>query len=220
MNDLKRVSRTKEQAKINYDRLSKWYDFLAGGSEKKFRDTGLRKLAVKPGERVLEVGFGTGYCILSLAQSVGKDGKVVGLELSEGMIRRTLARLKKVGLADRVKLQCGDAVIMPFADDYFDAIFISFTLELFDTPEIPLVLRQLRRVLKNGGRLCVVSMSNEGNSGMMVRLYEWAHQVLPRFVDCRPIYARQAMEEARFAIVDASISFLLRLPIEIILARK
>lgn len=66
----------KKLAKITYDRLSKWYDFFAGPFEKKFREAGLHKLNVAPGKIILEIGFGTGQCILEIARAVGNSGRV------------------------------------------------------------------------------------------------------------------------------------------------
>src|SRR5680860_952758 len=82
MKDIKRVKRSKEEAKISYNKMSRWYDLLAGHSEKRFRDVGLQRLNIQEGEKVLEIGFGTGHCILSLARSVGDTGKTYGLDIS------------------------------------------------------------------------------------------------------------------------------------------
>ena len=60
-----RVTRTKSQARSTYNRLSRWYDLLAGGFEGKFRDAGLGRLAPGPGQIVLEIGFGTGHSIVA-----------------------------------------------------------------------------------------------------------------------------------------------------------
>ena len=86
---ISRVIRSKEKAKASYDKISKWYDILAGRFEKKYRDTGLQKLCAEEGEIVLEIGFGTGHCILALAQSVGNSGKVYGIDISEEMLKFT-----------------------------------------------------------------------------------------------------------------------------------
>jgi ubiquinone/menaquinone biosynthesis C-methylase UbiE len=85
-NEISRVTRSKEAAQAAYNRMSKWYDFLAGESEKKYQDIGLRLLNVRPGESVLEIGFGTGQAILALAEAVGETGRVYGLDISEGMV--------------------------------------------------------------------------------------------------------------------------------------
>jgi ubiquinone/menaquinone biosynthesis C-methylase UbiE len=217
---ISRVPRTKQEAKATYDRLSRWYDLVEGWSEKPFIAEGLQRLQAQPGEVVLEIGFGTGHGLEALAQAVGDAGKVYGLDLSEGMLNVARSRIEKAGLADWVDLRLGDAVQLPFESDFFDAVFMSFVLELFDTPEIPLVLGECHRVLHVGGRIGIVSLSKEGDDGIAVRLYEWAHEQWPKVADCRPIYAQQALEEAGFEVVGVVVKSMWGLPVEIVVARN
>jgi demethylmenaquinone methyltransferase/2-methoxy-6-polyprenyl-1,4-benzoquinol methylase len=219
VDSISRVTRTTEEAKATYDKISRWYDVWAGSSEKKYLDLALHGLRAKEAETFLEIGFGTGHGIVALAQAVGKTGKVYGIDLSEGMLNITHARIEKAGLTERVELRCGDAMKLPLESDFFDAVLMSFTLELFDTPQIPVVLAECRRVLRKGGRIAVVSMS-KGPDNLAMRLYEWAHRAFPKYVDCRPIFVREALEEAGFQLLEVEEFSMFGLSGESVLAKK
>ena len=216
---ISRVTRPKEQARDFYNRLSRFYGVI-GRSEKKFREFGLELLKAGEGEKVLEIGFGAGTCLMALAHSIGRTGKVYGIDISEGMIAVSRSKIKKARLSEKVVLILGDSTNLVFDANMFDAVFTSFTLELFDTPEIPVVLHECHRVLKPGGRICVVALSKSEIPGWAERLYERAHVKFPKYADCRPIRVKESLEEAGFEIQGVRKESMWRLPVEIVLAGK
>lgn len=214
-----RVLTTKAETRAFYDKIAHVYDLLSEKTEGPLKHQGLEMLATRPGERTLEVGFGTGHCLVDLAKAVGPAGRVFGIDLSDKMVELARQNLAQHNLADRVELFCGDATKLPLPDASLDGVFSSFTLELFDVPEIPLVLAECRRVLKPGGRISIVSVSKEGKDSLLVEAYEWTHKHFPNLMDCRPIYARRAIEQAGFKVESSNIGHMW-VPVEIILARK
>lgn len=217
--DILRVFQSKSQTKAFYNKICRFYDLLSDRSEAPMRKAGLAMLKASSGEKVLEIGFGTGHCLAELAKAVGSTGIVYGIDLSNGMLKLAQQQLKKAGLAQRVKLRCGDASSLPYPDSRLDAIFMSFTLELFDTPEIPQILAECCRTLRPGGRLVVAGMSKEGPKDPLVHVFEWTHRHFPNFLDCRPIYIRQSMEAAGFTIRKSLVRHMW-IPVEIVLGIK
>ena len=213
-----RVGRSKAVAKASYDSMSRIYDWLAGSSEWKYIQAGINQLAASPGERILEIGFGTGKSLVELARAVGESGAIEGVDISPGMLTVAEERVARAGLERRVKLQIGDGSALPYENGCFDAVFMSFTLELFDTPEIPVVLAECARVLVTGGRIVIVAMQMSAKRSIMLRLYEWAHANFERFVDCRPIYVEEEITGAGFAIQDVIRLRMWGLPVSSVLA--
>jgi len=224
MADDKKISRAKAsppQIRQAYENLSRFYK-LVEVFEGSLRRRGLKLLAVKDGEKVLEIGFATGSAFVEIAAAVGKKGRACGIEITPQMIELTQKRLQKAGLEPRVSLCEGDARRMPYSDRQFNAVYICGTLELFDTPDIPVVLAEIRRVLKKGGRLVVSSLSrHEKEKSFFIRSYDWLHRRFPRYLNCRTIYPADAVKKAGFSISQtepfkvASVA-----PYEIVLATK
>lgn len=216
-----RVTRSKESARLSYNRMSGWYDLLTGHTERKYRERGLDKLSAQAGEKILEIGFGTGHGLVSLAKAVGREGRIYGVDISDGMLAIARKRLQKNGLEDRVELHLGDAARLDFLkSNSLGRIFMSFTLELFDTPDIACVLDECHRVLEPDGPLVIVSMARIDPPGLAVRVYEWFHEHLPDYADCRPILARRSAQRSGFEVENSDVLSMWGLPVEIILARK
>ncbi|QDU98685.1 class I SAM-dependent methyltransferase [Lignipirellula cremea] len=186
-----------------YDRIAHSYDALADSNEHRAREAGQAALALQPGEKVLEIGFGTGNSLIQLAEAVGETGSAHGIDISSGMRDVTQKKLEERGLTDRVSLELGDARQLPYDDNSFDAVFTSMTLELFPLEDIPLVLADVRRVLRSGGRFGVVSMAtvHEGeHDSMLESAYKWFHRHFPHIVDCQPIDVEKFVQEAGFQV--------------------
>lgn len=219
MREMAGIAGNKAQAEAAYDRMSGWYDKLAAPFEDKYIKAGLASLNVGPGEKVLEIGFGTGTGLPDLARAAGKTGGVWGVDISSKMVAAAQARAKAAGLSEQINLVRGDAAQLPFDDEFFDAIFMSFTLELFDTPEIPVVLSECKRALKPGGRLSVVAMAEAKKHGLIMKLYLWSHRRWPQYIDCRPIYVSRTIENAGFKILNEHKMNMWGLPVVVVLAQ-
>jgi len=217
---IERVPRTEQEAAEPYTRLSKWYDRLGKSSEGPHIAEGLRLLNAQRGERVLEVGFGTGHSLIALAHAVGSTGQVIGSDLAEGMIAVAHEQVRKENVCEVVTLNRSSALHLPYGAASFDAVFSSFMLDLIDTPDIPIVLSEMRRVLKSGGRLGLVSMSKACAGNVIVKVYERFHRWLPKLIDCRPIYLQSAVESAGLHCEVHQTRSMWGIPVEIVVAKK
>jgi ubiquinone/menaquinone biosynthesis C-methylase UbiE len=109
-------------------------------------------LAPEQGERVLEIGPGTGYYTLDMAEWLGADGRVEIFDLQQEFLDHVMAGAAERGLANVHPTQ-GDATALPYEDGSIDAVIL--TAVLGEIPDPAAALREIRRVLKPGGRLVV-----------------------------------------------------------------
>ena len=217
MDEFSRVNRPVEKAGVFYTRLAPWYDLLAS-SEKRFIRGGLELLDPRPGQRILEIGFGTGYAQERIIPNL-ENGFSAAVDLSPGMAYQAQKKLRLDGLLDRSGLTISDSLPLPYSSNSFDSIFSSFTLELFDTPQITILLEECRRVLKHDGRLVVVCLSKDQPLGIMGRLYESFHNRFPALADCRPIPVCQLLEESGFNIIDREHDKIWGIPVMLVDSR-
>jgi SAM-dependent methyltransferase len=109
-------------------------------------------LRPEPGERLLEIGVGTGYYSLDLAEWVGPDGTLELFDLQQKFLDHVMRAADRRGLTNLVPTQ-GDATALPFEDASVDAVIL--TAVLGEIPDTAAALREIRRVLKPDGRLVV-----------------------------------------------------------------
>jgi ubiquinone/menaquinone biosynthesis C-methylase UbiE len=109
-------------------------------------------LEPSPGERILEVGPGTGYYSLPVAEWLGPNGRLDVLDIQQEMLDHTLRRAEEEGISNIVA-ERADAREMPYGDDTFDAAYLVTVLG--EIPDQSAALRELRRVVKPDGRIVV-----------------------------------------------------------------
>ncbi len=137
-----------------YDRASSMWDRHFVAATREIRERLIETAGLRPGDRVLDVGTGTGAAAFLAAKRVGRTGFVLGIDMSEGMLGKARTNAARRGFTN-VRFRRMDATAPRLPDDSFDAVISSF-----GTPEGVydgrLVFREWYRILRPGGRLCFV----------------------------------------------------------------
>lgn len=157
-----------------YDRLNRW---MSLGFDRRWRRALVRALAPSPGSRWLDVATGTADVALALTAAC-PDCTVVGVDASQGMLEVGRVKLAAAGLASRVELVPGDAAALPFPDDAFDGACAAFGIR--NVPDRPRALAEWVRVVRPGGRVAVLELTEprRGPLAPLARLH--IHGVVPR----------------------------------------
>jgi ubiquinone/menaquinone biosynthesis C-methylase UbiE len=119
----------------------------------------LEVLDPRPGERIIDVGAGTGLATIEIARRIVPAGKVVAFDPSAPLLDVAKASAAATGLAEVVECRVGDARAIPFADGAFDGAFCHWVLLHVSPPEG--IVREMRRVVRPGGRIVCVELDWE-----------------------------------------------------------
>jgi demethylmenaquinone methyltransferase/2-methoxy-6-polyprenyl-1,4-benzoquinol methylase len=169
----------KEQVEEMFDNIAERYDFLNHVLSMKidvlWRNKLVKWMNLDAPKLVLDVATGTGD--LAIAVEKGTKAKVVGLDLSQQMLNVGIIKIKKLKLDGRISMQKGDAENLPFDDNHFDAVSVSFGVRNFGNLEKGLA--ELRRVVGENKSVYILEFSKvEGFFGSIYMFY--FKNILPR----------------------------------------
>jgi len=225
---IKKITFNEEAAKTKFDHVSRHYFWIMGFLEIKPNNKALQLAQIKKGEKILDIGFGTGWVLERLVKLVGIEHITYGLDYSPGMKKVALQNLRKKGFENSVELVTANIKNMPYADNSFDVVFVSFIIDLLAQEDIPKALAEIKRILKPSGRLILVSMTKQGRGIYRAArwLYEWMYYKWPTIggyrTSCRPIYIENDVQRAGFKITQYQLTSIIgfMFPIAIIKAHK
>ena len=166
------------------------------------RQQTLRALALRPGERVLDIGAGPGLLVAEMAQEVGPTGHVTGLEISDSMVALGRARCADPAVWERVSFVKADAVALPFRDEAFDAAVSTQVYEY--VADLDAALVELNRVLDIGGRTLILDTDWDSivwNATDQARMYRLLAAWTERFADVHlPRSLARQLQDAGFRV--------------------
>ena len=149
----------KEQVKQMFDKVSSNYDFLnrllTFGIDVSWRKKVVKFVEDHKAKRILDIATGTGDLAIMLAKI--NSEKVIGLDISEGMLAVGKKKIDQLGLNEKVEMILGDSEELPFKDQSFDAITVGFGVRNFENLEQG--LSEIYRVLKPNGTFVVLETS-------------------------------------------------------------
>src|SRR5882757_6569787 len=149
-----------------YQNIAWFYDLTFGPALHPGRVDAIRRMGIRPGDRVLEVGVGTGIN----AALYPTDCSVTGIDLSSSMLEKARERVARKGVRN-VRLLQMDAANLKFADDTFDIVYAPYVISV--VPDPVAVTREMRRVCRPGGRIVILNHFRSKN-----RLGAWIERVI------------------------------------------
>lgn len=171
----KHVHHVFEKIYEHYDSMNSIISFRR---HKAWRKDVMKQMEVKQGTKALDVCCGTGDWAIALANEVGPNGKVVGLDFSKNMLSIAEDKKKKLKL-DHLTLVHGDAMELPFPDQTFDYVTIGFGLR--NVPDYMRVLQELYRVVKPGGKVVCLETSQPELFGFKQLYFLYFRFIMPLF---------------------------------------
>lgn len=198
-----------------YDRIGKAYDWFEI-FESRAKSRAQELLDLQPGHRLLNVGIGTGRQHYELQGAVLPGGSTYGVDISMEMVRLS-RKLTSAAVCQ------ADANHLPYSTASFDRLYAAYILDLLPLSAIPCVLAEFHRVIRLGGQVVLLSLTEgvDSASRLLVGLWKSSFRINPIICGgCRPLELSDFTLAAGFTIIYREVVSQLALPSEIVVAKR
>jgi ubiquinone/menaquinone biosynthesis C-methylase UbiE len=199
-----------------YTQTAPIYDLWGSLTETKARHRSLALAQIRDGMSILEVAIGTG---LTFQESLmaNPHGQNVGVDLTPAMLEKARGRIATLGIKN-FEISVGDAYELKFPDQKFDLLMNNYMFDLLPERDFVTVLQEFKRVLKPGGRLVLVNMTQ--GEHFYEQFWETVYRINPRWLGgCRGVLLSRAVREAGFTDLTRETVSQFGFPSEIIAAK-
>lgn len=194
VNKMSEQQSKEERVHCVFENISEKYDtmnsIISFKRHKAWRKDTLRRMDIKHGTKALDVCCGTGDFAIALAEKIGLNGHIIGLDFSENMLKVAEQKVKQMDLP-QLEFVHGNAMELPFAENSFDYVTIGFGLR--NVPDYMTVLKEMYRVLKPGGIIACLETSQPTAFGFRHLFNFYFRFIMPLF---GKIFARSYEEYA------------------------
>jgi ubiquinone/menaquinone biosynthesis C-methylase UbiE len=198
-----------------YDSLSKTYDIWGKLAETRARNRAIELADIRDGQTILEVAVGTGLGFYEIVQRNPK-GTNVGVDISPGMLQKAEKRLGKLADAN-YELKIGNAFNLEEKDEQVDLLVNNYMFDLIAFDEMDGILEEFKRVLKKGGKLILVNMTEGRSFGCGI--YSLLYRISPKsFGGCRGVKLSDKLQQNGFEVKTREYYQQWWFPSEVILA--
>ena len=200
-----------------YDSLSKTYDIWGKLAETHARNRAIELADIKDGQAILEVAVGTGLGFFEIVQR-NPNGINFGVDISQGMLQKAKKRLGTLRAA-KYALEIGNAFSLEAKDESFDLLVNNYMFDLMAFDDMDAILEEFKRVLKKGGKLILVNMTEGQSFGCGI--YSLLYRLSPKsFGGCRGVKLSDKLQHHGFKVKTREYHQQWWFPSEVILACK
>lgn len=175
-----KTSGKKEQVSEMFDNISNNYDFLnrilSGGIDIYWRRKAISILKKEAPKLILDIATGTGDLAIEANKQLKPD-KIIGVDISQGMLNNGIEKMKKLGLSKKIEMRIGDSEKLPFDNNTFDAVIVSFGVRNFE--DLNKGLTDMCRVTKEDGTCVVIELSTPKKFPMKQLYGFYSSKILP-----------------------------------------